>query len=117
MQRAYVILIGLLMLLISYFIGERVPLGSFIIIILAGFFIARFSKREEEAVNMIITATIFLLIGLSVKLMMHNIPLSAWTLLLVIGGFFGTLILMTIGSIINKVISRRKLKPKEDLTS
>ncbi len=112
MQRAYVLLIGLSVLLISLILEiVAFPLAlSFVI--LGGFFIAHFSKREEEAVNMIITATVFLLIGLLLKSMIHNISLSAWTLLFAVGSFFITIILMTIGAMINKIISART-KPKE----
>jgi len=119
MQRVYVLLIGSAVLLIPLIL-ERVPfpLGlSFVI--LAGFFIAHFSKKEEEAVNMIITviiaATVSLLIGLirlipeigSIRIPESMIHDSPWILLLLVGSFFTTLILMTIGAMINKIIFRQ----------
>jgi len=127
MQRVYVLLIGSAVLLIPLILDVAFPLGlSFVI--LAGFFIAHFSKKEEEAVNMIITviiaATVSLLIGLirlipeigSIRIpesMIHNSP---WILLLLVGSFFTTLILMTIGAMINAMINKiisSRTKPKE----
>ncbi|MGB4611290.1 MAG: hypothetical protein WBH74_01425, partial [Methanothermobacter thermautotrophicus] len=61
MKRAYVLLIGLSMLLISLIVPFPLALSF---VILAGFFIAHFSKMEEKEVNMIITAIVSLFIGL-----------------------------------------------------
>ena len=117
MQRVYVLLIGSAVLLIPLILDVAFPLGLSLVI-LAGFFIAHFSKKEEEAVNMIITviiaATVSLLIGLirlipeigSIRIpesMIHNSP---WILLLLVGSFFTTLILMTIGAMINAMINK-----------
>ncbi|MBE2900086.1 hypothetical protein DNK57_04550 [Methanothermobacter thermautotrophicus] len=127
MQRVYVLLIGSAVLLIPLILDVAFPLGLSLVI-LAGFFIAHFSKKEEEAVNMIITviiaATVSLLIGLirlipeigSIRIpesMIHNSP---WILLLLVGSFFTTLILMTIGAMINAMINKiisSRTKPKE----
>ena len=119
MKRAYVLLIGLSMLLISLIVPFPLALSF---VILAGLFIAHFSKMEEKEVNMIITAIVSLFIGLLGGLlgsMIHHNISSTWTLLSAHGGlflialigyFFMVLILMTLGSMIDKVISKARSK-------
>ncbi|MGB9868490.1 hypothetical protein [Methanothermobacter sp.] len=119
MKRAYVLLIGLSMLLISLIVTFPLALSF---VILAGFFIAHFSKMEEKEVNMIITAIISLFIGLLgglLRSMIHHNISSTWTLLSAHGGLFFialigylfmVLILMTLGSMIDNVISKARSK-------